>query len=236
MSQFFRIVSWAKYQHYKDRAPPWIKLHRELLTSRMWVELDDAGRVLAIASMMLAAATDNRIPAEPRYLKRVAYLDYDPELQPLIDCGFIEIIDENSESASTMLAHASTLQADASPEERRGEKRRDTTANAVVTTLAQKAPRLAVSPASDFLGDENENQIPGKARVGLAETWELPEKWGKDAELLGWKYDEIVKEAEKFRQYFSAGAGAKTRRTVRGWRQSWSNWLGNAERFARRKA
>jgi len=26
-----RVKNWGKFQHYKDRNPPWIKLHRGLL-------------------------------------------------------------------------------------------------------------------------------------------------------------------------------------------------------------
>ncbi len=95
----FRIVAWNNYQHYKDRNPPWIKLHRELLTSRMWVSCNDETRALAVACMLLAAATENNIPADTAYLKRVAYLNKKPDLKPLLDIGFIEAI-ESKDSAS----------------------------------------------------------------------------------------------------------------------------------------
>lgn len=116
---FFRIKNWAEFQHYRDRSPPWIKLHRNLLTSRTWVALSSEGRVLAIASMMLAADTDNKIPADPDYLRRVAYLDFTPDLQALADVQFIEFIDNDG----NLLADASKLLANASSEERRGEER-----------------------------------------------------------------------------------------------------------------
>lgn len=116
--KYFRIKNWDTYQHYKDRSPPWIKLHRELLTSETWVSLDDAGRVLAIAIMMLAAATGNKIPHNPAYVRRAAYLNSDPDFSALFDMGFIEIIEENTEVASTK-------QADARPEESREEESRE---------------------------------------------------------------------------------------------------------------
>jgi hypothetical protein len=105
--EYIRLTKWAQYQHYKDRNPPWVKLHRELLTSQTWVELDDASRVLAVASMLVAAATDNKIPASPAYIRRVAYLNSDPDFAPLVRVGFVEIINENNEvisDASTLLA------------------------------------------------------------------------------------------------------------------------------------
>lgn len=90
---------------------------------------------------------------------------------------------------------------------------------------------LAPPPAFD---GENESEIPPRAMVPLSKAWELPESWGLDAEALGWKVAEVVKESEKFRQYFVSGKGAGTRRSLKGWRQSWSNWLGNAERYGKR--
>jgi hypothetical protein len=101
----YRIKEWATYQHYRDRNPPWIKLHFELLTSRTWVSLDDASRVLAVASMLLASRTDGVIDASEgglAYLQRVAYLNSPPDLKPLIDSGFLVPLAD----ASTMLASA----------------------------------------------------------------------------------------------------------------------------------
>lgn len=105
MTQFIRVINWSKMQHYKDRSPPWIKLHRDLLTSETWVSSSNDDRVLAIAIMMLAADTDNLIPANPRYIQRRAYLDSPPDLSGLVALNFIEIIDEN-EDASKPLANA----------------------------------------------------------------------------------------------------------------------------------
>ena len=87
-------------------------------------------------------------------------------------------------------------------------------------------------PAPPFVGDEGMDSIPARALVAIAPDWELPEAWGKDAERLGWSGGRILKEAERFRQYWVSGKGQGKRRTVKGWRQSWSNWLGKAEAMA----
>ena len=119
MNHFIRIKGWDKYQHYKDRNPPWIKLHQELLTSLTWALADDASRVLAIALMMIAAKTGNRTPANPEYIKRVAYLHELPDFSQLIQLEFIEIIDDNGNLVVTgisALADASKMQAFARPE------------------------------------------------------------------------------------------------------------------------
>jgi hypothetical protein len=144
MTVYFRIRSWEKFQHYKDRAPPWIKLHREILSSRTWVMLDDNAKALAIACMLLAADTDNKVPADPAYIKRVAYLQTTPDLTPLVETDFIELINENG----TSLASASTALAkdtECSPEERREEQRRaDIRPSDVAASAAQK-PKLVLT-------------------------------------------------------------------------------------------
>lgn len=133
--KYFRIKNFAHYQHYKDRNPPWIKLHAELLTSRTWVTLDDASRVLAVACMVLASRTENKIPLDADYLRRVAYLNGPVDIAPLIAADFVEVI-ENIDSASTVLADASKTLAVARPEtetyreEAETEKRKTLGANA----------------------------------------------------------------------------------------------------------
>ena len=87
---------------------------------------------------------------------------------------------------------------------------------------------LAPLPLAAFLGDSNIKAIPARAMVSISKAWELPEQWGLDAEALGWNGASILKEAEKFRQYWTVGKGGGKRRTVKGWRQSWSNWLSKA--------
>lgn len=113
----FKVANWEEYQHYKDRDPVWIKLHRSLVTSEMWVSCDDASRSLAIACMVIAAENNGCVPANPAFIKRRCFLNSDPDFKPLVDTGFL--ID-----ASGLLAGCYQ---DARPEERRGEKRREET-------------------------------------------------------------------------------------------------------------
>lgn len=89
----YQIKNWRNFQHYKDRDPPWIKLHFSILSSSDWVMLDDASRVLAIASMLVASRNQGQIDGSEAglaYLQRVAYLKRKPDLTPLIECGFLE--------------------------------------------------------------------------------------------------------------------------------------------------
>jgi uncharacterized protein YdaU (DUF1376 family) len=96
-------------------------------------------------------------------------------------------------------------------------------------------PRRSAAPPTpppDFDG-RNSEILNGKSVVAIAAAWDLPGEWGCDAEALGWQPAEVLRESEKFRQYWVAGKGAGTRRSVKGWRQSWSNWLEKASREQR---
>ena len=106
MKAQLKVRNWEKFQHYKDRSPPWIKLHFALLSSEDWVTLDDASKLLAVVCMLVASRNEGMVPDNPAYMKRVAYLDALPDFAPLISCGFLE----------KPLADASTAQASARPE------------------------------------------------------------------------------------------------------------------------
>lgn len=124
----YRIARWADFQHYKDRNPPWIKLHRELLSSRTWVVLNDSERVLAVACMLLAAATENRIPDDPEYVQRVAYLTKLPDFAPLVKVGFLEFQQDAGELVNNA-SKAEQALADARPETEKRQRREETEEN-----------------------------------------------------------------------------------------------------------
>jgi hypothetical protein len=87
------VKNWRDFQHYRDRNPPWVKLHFSLLTSSDWVTLNDTARVLAIVCMLVASRNNGKIDGSDKglaYLQRIAYLNKKPDLTPLIRCGFLE--------------------------------------------------------------------------------------------------------------------------------------------------
>lgn len=86
----YRIKNWTRFQHYRDRNPPWIKLHVEILASADWVMLDDASKLLMIVCMIIGAKDAGVICDDEAYFRRVAYLCKTPNFRPLIECGFLE--------------------------------------------------------------------------------------------------------------------------------------------------
>jgi hypothetical protein len=130
-----RIRNWHRFQHYKHRNPPWVKLYVELLSSKDWVTLDDASRVLAVACILLASKNEGLIPDDLQYIKRVAFLNSFPDINPLKECGFLEEVDiESDGDASALLAEreqsASNLRTNAIPETEKSKRREERSARA----------------------------------------------------------------------------------------------------------
>lgn len=88
---YFKIKNWDKFQHYKNRQPPWIKLHRELLNNYEFSCLQDASKMHLMMIWLLASQTDNKLPADPAWLKNALHIDSEPDLEALFNAGFIEI-------------------------------------------------------------------------------------------------------------------------------------------------
>lgn len=184
----YRITGWDQYQHYKDRDPPWIKLHRDTLTSNTWVSLDNDGRALAVACMLVAAGTENKIPADPGFIRRRAYFDAVPDFAPLVAVGFIELVGEINDLAQPSQAHASTPLASgtkcASESEREAEKSR----------AEQKDNSTAAKPGADKRGTR------------LTDDWQLTPELRAFAVDLGLDPDETRAE---FVDYWTSVPGSR---------------------------
>lgn len=85
-----KIRNWHKFQHYKDRNPPWIKLHYELLSSVDWVMATDETKLLMIVCMLLGSRNDGCVPCNPEYIQKFGNLKDKPNLATLCDTGFFE--------------------------------------------------------------------------------------------------------------------------------------------------
>ena len=55
----FEICNWARYQHYKDRDPTWLKLHRSLLSDYQWAKLPDVSKGQLMGLWLVAARCGN---------------------------------------------------------------------------------------------------------------------------------------------------------------------------------
>ena len=113
MTGYLRVKDWEKFQHYKDRNPPWIKLDTQTFSNYDFQRLQDASKLLAVCIWTLASRYKDPklglIPNDLDYIKRQCNLGNfvkQEHLKELINQGYI--IDD-----SDMLAKCKQ---DASPE------------------------------------------------------------------------------------------------------------------------
>jgi hypothetical protein len=132
---------WQDFQHYKDRCPPWIKLHRDLLNNKNFMRLPIASKALAPLFWLLASeskseqGTFDASDDELEFRLRMSVKEIQIGRKSLIDNGFFSI-------ASGVLADCSQA---ATPEESRGERETETEAFELFWSIY---PKKVAKPAA----------------------------------------------------------------------------------------
>jgi len=88
--------NWAIFQHYKDRCPPWIKLHRDLLTDRSYMCLPIASKAIAPMLWLLASESKDGVfdgsLDELVFRLHITPKEYQDGVKPLIDNDFFILV------------------------------------------------------------------------------------------------------------------------------------------------
>jgi len=88
--------NWAVFQHYKDRCPPWIKLHRDLLNDRSYMRLPIASKALAPMLWLLASESKDGVfdgsLDELVFRLHITKKEYQDGIKPLIDNDFFILV------------------------------------------------------------------------------------------------------------------------------------------------
>jgi len=193
-----RPKNWEKFQHYKQRRPPWIKFHRSLLDDYEFHCLPLASRALAPMLWLLASEADNgEIDGDTVALSfrlRMTEKDLLDALKPLIDKGMFE-------NASIMLA--TRLQ------------------DACLETEAEAERETEKSPLNPPLGGKTVTKVERKAKgTRLPADWAYDIKHEALATEMGVSlYEEFV----KFKDYFIGEGKLKA-----DWNRTFNNWLRTA--------
>ena len=118
MKSTFSVKNWNEFQHYKDRNPPWIKLHNHLLDDYNFEMLSDSAKGHLLCIWMLASRTKNEMPLDEKWISKKIGSSTKVNINDLIDAGFLII-----NHASTLLHNEMQLATEYVPsvEESRGE-------------------------------------------------------------------------------------------------------------------
>jgi len=57
-----KIKNWSKFQHFKDRKPPWVKLYRDVLDDMEWYELEPLASKVLVMCWLIASEDEGRLP------------------------------------------------------------------------------------------------------------------------------------------------------------------------------
>lgn len=191
--------NWEKFQHYKQRCPPWIKVYRTLLDDRDFMCLPVASKALAMMLWLLASEHSDGIiegvPADWAFRLRMTDNELLAALKPLIDNGmFLD--------ASMMLAEC--LQG-ACPE----------------TENREREESKSKPPFIPPKGGETVAKVERKAKgTRLPADWAYDLKHETLAREMGVSlYEEFV----KFKDYFIGEGKLKA-----DWNRTFNNWLRTA--------
>lgn len=55
----YRIKSWQKFQHFKDRNPPWVKLYKDILDDPDWHDLDPKAAKTLVMLWLIASEDES---------------------------------------------------------------------------------------------------------------------------------------------------------------------------------
>lgn len=170
--------NWDRFQHYKDRCPPWIKLHRDILNNRDFARLPLASKALAPLLWLLASeAKDGCFEACTEELEFRLHLkpkDIEEGLKSLIDKGFFIV-------ASGVLADSKQV---AIPE-REGETEKEREKE----TEAEPARRRRQQLPPDFYPNETGINAAGQKGINVAIELEKFRNYhqGKGSVMADWQ-------------------------------------------------
>jgi hypothetical protein len=171
-----RIKDWGKFQHFKDRTPPWVKLYRDILDDPDWHELDGTSAKVLTMLWLIASEDDTHTGALPDIRKLAFRLRIEEsKLNQILSKLSHWLIHDDIEAITERYQH------DAPETETETEK--ETKKKATVV-----APPDGVSESiwNDFV----KHRKAKKAQV----TQVVIDQLKKEAEKAGWPIEDVFKE------------------------------------------
>lgn len=97
--------NWREFQHYKDRSPPWIRLHRKLLDDKDFNRLSPSACKVLVLLWLVASDTPEGSfedsPEDISFRLRMPEADVASALSELKDARFLIPAEEHQEESST---------------------------------------------------------------------------------------------------------------------------------------
>jgi ribosomal protein L12E/L44/L45/RPP1/RPP2 len=182
------VRNWARFQHYHQRNPPWIRLYNSLLDDYQFARLQDASKWQACGIWLLASRFDNAIPDDATWIAQRINARSPVDIEALISAGFIERYPSASAALAARKQSATPEESREETEERqrREEKKKRAGARAPGRKHKEKTPaeKSWTAKACDSWMAQLDGTPPG-GRIGQA-LKPLIAKYGETDVLENW--------------------------------------------------
>lgn len=130
--KYLSVKNIEKFQHYKERRPPWIKLYQEVLEDYAFTRLQDASKAHLMAIWLLASRTENKIPLDLEWIAQSIHATEPVNIDALVSAGFLAISDDGTSEQEPASKPLARRKQSATPE-KEIEVEKETTASAAPT-------------------------------------------------------------------------------------------------------
>ena len=102
------VANWGKFQHYRNRNPPWIKFHTSLLDDYDFQRLPGDAKWQLLLLWLVAARQNNRIPDDREWLASLFHVtEEELQIDLLVDRGWLERRPAPNDSSEALSVDAS---------------------------------------------------------------------------------------------------------------------------------
>lgn len=190
-----RVRNWERFQHYRDRKPPWVKFYLDCLDDYEILSLPEAAQAQLFKLWLLAGRLDNELPGDEKWLAKAIHAGSRSYIPLLIERGFLER--SASRVASRPLAKSERVAIPRARPRGRGEAETEKEAETETTVEPSGSTSVAITRARNEQWDGLED-VFGYRPVG-------PEakEWGQHATRLremGATRDSITAAAARYRR------------------------------------
>lgn len=169
-----KIKNWSKFQHFKDRKPPWVKLYRDVLDDMEWYELDPLASKVLVMCWLIASEDDGCLPNSKTLAFRLRMTE-----KQTIDClnKLSHWLEQDDINAISEQYQTDSL-----------EKEKETKKEIIKEKVTDVAAPIGVSPTIwfEFVGLRKSK----KAKV----TQTVLDGLQKEADKAGWTLEQVLKE------------------------------------------
>lgn len=206
--KFLSVKNFEKYQHYKHRNPPWIRLYGSLFQDPDFIRLPIKSRYLYVGLLPLCARYENRVPLDCNWIAHMLAMDAkEIDLTPLYRSGFL----------LASRKHVASMLHENAPSDSDNSDSSETDSSDAVRT---SAPPPTQPP------------VLTKKRAGIPTTF--PETFAFTREMKEWALEEGCQEPFAEFEHFRDKAKAEGKMYI-DWSAAFRTWIHNHVKWKREK-